>query len=164
MDEIIMVDGIMLTFSQLSHKGYGADLTDLRNIDEETAISYINRFGKTLSDPFVEKRTPLPRQRQLMVLVEGYEAEKAPQSFKDVLSKSEDHFQVSNPPSSVANIFLMADLNAVGASTLNWCSVSEAMYPEGNIPCWSGNSVVMKYDAQKVRAVLSVFRPTGEHG
>lgn len=141
--------------SQTSQDRYGSPLRDLPNtIDEETAISYINTYGKSQPSLFdVSKKHTEPKQ--LVIIVEGYDADKAA-SLKNVLAASQDAFLVSDPPSSRANDRLMADFKAAGVASEPECTIGAAVNPFDQ-KCWFKlSSTVVRYDLQKVPHCLPV--------
>jgi hypothetical protein len=150
----------LLTINQVSHDGYGNVLHDIPStIDQETTISSITRFGKSLPGLFSEttKTDPL----QLVLIFEGITVENS-KLLKDELAKAkrQPSFLISDPPSTTANRNLVnTDLRHAGARQPSdiECDVASVINPFDS-RCWDGPASIALYDVQKASNYLQALR------
>ncbi|KAL1867358.1 hypothetical protein VTK73DRAFT_4205 [Phialemonium thermophilum] len=133
-----------------SRSSYAIALGDIpATTDAETAISYINNFGKGQQPLFGENGVSAG-PAQLVILLEGVTADNA-RPLKSALAKtswSQPSFLVSDPPSSRATDRLVRDFRVAGASSLPGCTLEAAVNPNDKA-CWDGLSAVVSVDARK---------------
>jgi hypothetical protein len=122
------------------------------SINTETVVSHLARFGKAPEPLFSQNnQDDKPEASQLVVIFEGV----APQEndeIKNALVMEGQHaaFTVSDPPSAAANKNLMTLFQHLGvASTAQQCDPHRVINPFDD-SCWTGSSLVVKYDLQKV--------------
>ncbi|KAG7152139.1 hypothetical protein HYQ46_012035 [Verticillium longisporum] len=91
----------LILLQRLAPEAWTDSLNDIpEDVTTETAVSYINRFGKSPQPLFDNKATSEPSQ--LLVMLEGISTEDA-KSLKKTLKGSSPAFEVNDAPSSVAN-------------------------------------------------------------
>ncbi|KAK1764730.1 hypothetical protein QBC33DRAFT_545807 [Phialemonium atrogriseum] len=140
-----------------SRDRYGSALGDIPNtIDEETAISHINKFGKSRA-PLFGATTDEVEPAQLVVVLEGITAENA-RPLREALAKTQQQpaFFVSDPPSSAANRLLIRDFHAAGVSSQEGCTLASAVNPNDD-SCWQSASVVVAFDVRKAPGTIDTL-------
>jgi hypothetical protein len=138
----------LLILSQTSRQRYGSDLRDIpSSVDTETAVAHIARFGKSPAPLF--SRPDKIDASQLVIILEGAAAEQSSRARE----KLGQHvaFTISDPPSATANKHLMALFQNLGvASSTPRCELAAMLNPFAT-DCWTGPSLVVKYDLLAVR-------------
>lgn len=130
----------------MSQDPYGSPLRNIPNtIDEETAISYINTYGKSQPSLFDEETSREPLQ--LVLILEEVEYSAHP---LQVIPDADLAFLVSNPPSTKATDGLMADFTAAGVVAKPECNPENAWNPS-DPECWSDRLAnVLRFELKKV--------------
>lgn len=122
-------------------------MRDIPNtIDDETAISYINTFGKSQPSLFEDEtsRDPL----QLVMILE--EAEHSAYLLDHLIAHSDLAFLVSNPPSTKATDGLMGEFAAAGAAPKQECNPENVWNPS-DLGCWSDRHTnALRFKLKKV--------------
>ncbi|PSR83401.1 hypothetical protein BD289DRAFT_506612 [Coniella lustricola] len=137
----------------LSRVGAQAKFGDLPNsISTEDALSYVSQYGKVAKGLFGTQAVgSVPSQ--LVVLIEGVTKSNAKPLKEEFESQgSKPAFTIADPPSAKANkYFLDRELASVAGS----CDVATAVDPFSS--CWTGLSLVVKYDAAKNPEILDTL-------
>ena len=137
----------LVLLQRLAPAGKGPSISDLpQDVDTDTAVSMMNKFGGQSISMFGEAQQLPPSQ--LVIMLEGLSDEQIYQMGKKFPSGLS--FEVSDPPSSGAHDKLVKnDFFNVGITNEHSCSIKEVTNPFEE-RCWSGKSTVAKYDVRKV--------------
>ncbi|EEY23791.1 conserved hypothetical protein [Verticillium alfalfae VaMs.102] len=137
----------LILLQRLAPEAWTESLNDIpEDVTTETAVSYINQFGKSPQPLFDNKATSEPSQ--LLVMLEGISTEDA-KTLKKTLKGSSLAFEVNDAPSSVANHKLAkSDMASAGVGATN-CDFVRAINPFEE-ECWSGKSSVAVFDVRKI--------------
>lgn len=144
----------LILLQRLAPEAWTDSLNDIpEDVTTETAVSYINQFGKSPQPLFDNKVTSEPSQ--LLVMLEGISTEDA-KTLKKTLKGSSPAFEVNDAPSSVANHNLaQSDMVSAGVGATN-CDFVRAINPFEE-ECWSGKSSVAVFDVRKVRSLSAQY-------
>ncbi|KAM0329462.1 hypothetical protein ACHAQA_004771 [Verticillium albo-atrum] len=127
----------LVLLQRLAPEAWAGSLSDIPDdVTPETAVSYINQFGKAPQPLFDNTATTEPSQ--LLVMLEGISSEDA-KTLETTLKGFSPAFKVNDAPSSVANRNLaQQDLASagVGATTCDFVRAINPLEEE----CWSGKS------------------------
>ncbi|CRK09409.1 hypothetical protein BN1708_002147, partial [Verticillium longisporum] len=142
----------LILLQRLAPEAWTDSLNDIpKDVTTETAVSYINQFGKSPQPLFDNKATSEPSQ--LLVMLEGISTEDA-KTLKKTLKGSGPAFEVNDAPSSVANHNLaQSDMASAGVGATN-CDFVRAINPFEE-ECWSGKSSVAVFDVRKDTTILA---------
>ncbi|QPG95038.1 hypothetical protein C2857_007533 [Epichloe festucae Fl1] len=137
----------LLILQRLASNGQGFLQYDIPDgVDTEKAMSFLNRFGKSIPSLFSAGETTLPNQLVLMLDVMSDSHMK---ELRKALSISPS-FTIADPPADRAHKELIElDLiDKLGVADGNKCSIQQIANPMEN--CWNGkSSVVAKYSMNK---------------
>lgn len=120
----------------------------------DRVLSYFDQYGRS-PRPLFGASSEDVSPSQLVVLLEGITEENA-RTLRDGLQK-EDYapaFKIEDAPSTKANKHLV-DVEFAAGGVSGSCDVEAAINPYDS--CWKGMSLVVKYDAAKVRMVSTSF-------
>ncbi|KAM0282407.1 hypothetical protein ACHAQH_003088 [Verticillium albo-atrum] len=142
----------LVLLQRLAPEAWAGSLDDIpKDMTAETAVSYINQFGKAPQPLFDNTASTEPSQ--LLVMLEGLSSEDA-KTLKKTLKGSSPAFQVSDAPSSVANNNLaQRDMASAGVGATK-CDFVRAINPFEE-ECWSGKSSVAVFDDATILASLA---------
>ncbi|KAK4160172.1 hypothetical protein QBC43DRAFT_118499 [Cladorrhinum sp. PSN259] len=155
-----------ILLQRTSRQPYGSDLRDIPDsINTETVVSHLARFGKTPEPLFSQNsQDDNPETSQLVLIFEGVDPQDNDE-FKYALGM-EGHraaFTVSDPPSAAANKNLMTLFQHLGvASTTQECDPYRVINPFDD-GCWTGSSLVVKYDLENTPEALRIFQVSLPH-
>jgi hypothetical protein len=124
-------------------------LNDLSStIVGDRVLSYFNQYGRS-PRPLFGASSHDVSPSQLVVLLEGVTENNA-RTLREGLQKEEflPAFKIEDAPSAGANKHLV-DVEFAAGGVSGSCDISAAMDPYDS--CWKGMSLVVKYDAAKVR-------------
>lgn len=113
----------------------------------DRVLSYFDQYGRSPRPLFGESSDVSPSQ--LVVLLEGVTENNA-RTLREGLRKEDfaPAFKIEDAPSTKANKHLV-DVEFAAGGLSGSCDVAAAINPYDS--CWKGMSLVVKYDATKVR-------------